>query len=78
MSTAFSRDERSSYELTWLLRVVKDHAECVTAARSQTADAVSKVDPVDTPGSLDGTVTDREDHTVTTTKRHDLDSRASG
>ena len=57
-----------------LLRIVKDHTDCVTATRSQTADAVSKVDTVDTPGSLDGTVADREDHTVATAKRHDLGS----
>ena len=54
---------------------MKDYADCVTATRPQTADAVSKVDTVDTPGSLDGTVADREDHTVTKTKRHDLGSR---
>src|SRR5260221_171922 len=58
----------------WSLRVVKDHTDCVTATRPQTADAVSKVHAVDTPGSVDGTVADREDHTVTTHKWHDLGS----
>ena len=53
---------------------MKDHTDCVTATRPQTADAVSKVHAVDTPGSLDGTVADREDHTVTATKWHDLGS----
>ena len=36
---------------------------------------MSKVHAVDTTGSLDGTVADREDHTVTAMKRHDLGSR---
>ena len=58
-----------------LFRVVKDHTDGVATTRSQAADAMSKVDTVDTACSLDGTVADREDHTVTVTKRHDLGSR---
>ena len=51
---------------------MKDDADCVTATRPQTADAMSKVHAVATPGSLDGAVANGEHHTVTTTKRHDL------
>ena len=40
--------------------------------RTAAADAVSQVHTIDAPCPLDGTVTDREDHTVTTTERHDL------
>ena len=71
-SSPFLSDSTSKGQ--WSLRVVKDHTDCVTATRPQTADAVSKVHAVDTPGSLDGTVANGEHHTVTTTKRHDLGS----
>src|SRR5262245_27151935 len=40
----------------------------------QSAHAVSKVHAIDTPCALDRTVADREGHTITTTKRHDLRS----
>src|SRR5262245_31260776 len=56
-------------------RIMKDHAERMTATGPQTADAVPKVHAVDPPRSSDGTVVDGEDHTVTATKRHDLRPR---
>jgi hypothetical protein len=51
---------------------MKDHAERVTPAEPQAADAVPQVDAIDAPCSLDGTVMDREHHAVTATERHDF------
>src|SRR5438046_2843966 len=55
--------------------VVEDHAQRMAGTRAQSTDAVAHVDAVDAAYALHGSVSDREDHGLSTLERHDLRSR---
>jgi len=55
--------------------VVKDDPKRSALARSDVADAVTVLDPIETARSANGAVADWKDHGIALFERHDLGSR---
>ena len=55
-----------------LLRVVKDHPECVPLSTAHTAHPVPEIDTINAARSLHGPVTDRKDNRITLLERYDF------
>ena len=55
-----------------LLRVVKDHPQCVPLSTAHTAHPVPVIDTINPARSLHGPVTDRKDNRITLLERYDF------
>ena len=55
-----------------LLRVVKDHPQCVPLSTAHTAHPVPEIDTINAARSLHGPMADRKDNRITLLERYDF------